>query len=163
MKHKNKGFTLIEVLAVVSLLAILITVATVSILRYRKDVNEKEKTTLRSTIKSSFDTYRIQGNVLKGSKVSLNTLKFDNKLSFNGKKCSSSDLEQSYIFYRIKGDYGECMQDTTVEEDDAIVSCKLDENGNEIPSKEEEYCLYLICHNEEVINDKSDENSVCSK
>lgn len=163
MKNNNKGFTLIEVLVVVALLAIIATIATVSILKYRDDVKEKEKITVRSTLKSSFDSYRIKNNANKQQKVYLSQLNLESKLSYNGNKCSHTDLSESYIFYIVEGDKGVCMKDTTVEEDDAITSCLKDGSGNPIPSKEEEYCVYFKCSGQEIINDIRDTSSLCSK
>lgn len=180
MKNKNKGFTLIEVLVVVALLAIIATLATVSILKYREDVKQKEKVTVRSSLKSSFDSYRIKNNANKQQKVNLSQLNLESKLSYNGNKCSNTDLSESYIFYIVKGDklpflsgddvIKACILETKVEEDTtvegkkaAVVSCLKDEAGNPIPSKEEEYCVYFKCNGQEIINDIRDTSSLCSK
>ena len=42
---KNKGFTLIEVLATIVIIGLLSSVAIIGVSRYRKQVDEKEKIT----------------------------------------------------------------------------------------------------------------------
>ena len=44
----------------------------------------------------------------------------------------------------------------------SITSCKKDSTNNDIPSKEEEYCIYLTCNGAVVFNDYGDKESVCS-
>jgi len=158
MKRDNKGFTLIEVLAVVSLLAILITVATVSILRYRKDVNEKELTTLRSTIKSSFENYRFRHSVSSGkdNKVSLNlsNLGLINRISYNNVKFKDDDLNKSFIYYVVK-DWEKVKKTTVIEVGDGS-QCDRDENNNPILSEDKRYCFHT-----EILDDASQEEVYC--
>ena len=58
MKNK-KGFTIIELLAVVVVLALLSTVVGMSISRNRIDARNKERNILRATLIDEFNNYRI--------------------------------------------------------------------------------------------------------
>lgn len=51
MKMKNKGFTLVELLAVIVVLGIIMTVAGMSLLGTKKDANQKEVESIYNTIK----------------------------------------------------------------------------------------------------------------
>lgn len=169
MKNK-KGFTLVEVLAVIVILGILATIAIGSISRYRKTVNEKEKISLRSSIISAFDNYRISKGASKGQKINISELSFtNNNLTYNNQTC---ELTGSVISYIVKGDYldkysseedkakyGVCAL-TTEEQDGSLVNvCKTPIE----PSKETTYCITLKCNGDEIIDDYTDANSLCSK
>lgn len=178
MKNK-KGFTLIEVLAVIVLLGILVSVATVGVSKYRKDVDEKEKYSIRQTIISSFNNYRLMHNVESENSKGLdsenneteiiNLLKFDggNVLKYSGDACNISD---SKVLYIINGEHFDAIDD----KDKAKYRvCELNKNGEcagETPadyvrSKMETVCIKLSCDEGKtfIIDDFSDNNSLCSK
>ena len=181
----NKGFTLIEVLAVVVLLGILASIATVSVTKYRKNVDEKEIASLKQTIKASFDNYRINHNVVAGNSTILDSvgnekeiikeLNFDggNVLRYAGKKCNISS--NSKVLYVVNGTY---IDDFSNDEDRVKYKvCQLDKNSEgefnicatdttgPIPSQMETVCIKLSCDggNNFIINDFEDSNSICYK
>lgn len=110
----KKGFTLIEVMAVIVILGILSTVATMEVTKYRRYTNEKEIVNLRSTIEDCFDDYR-NAKILSGNipEKSISTAddnqkeqifkKFFNELSYDGKKI---DIDNTTIKLdlKVKGD-----------------------------------------------------------
>ena len=103
MKNK-KGFTIIELLAVVVVLALLSTVVGMSISRNRIDARNKERNILRATLIDEFNNYRIANS----DKYLNNTIGYsytnDNnkvylakKISFNKNTCNN--IGNSYITY----------------------------------------------------------------
>ncbi|MGN0993145.1 MAG: type II secretion system protein, partial [Bacilli bacterium] len=52
---KNKGFTIMELMAVIVILGILTTLAAVGVTKYRQTVKEKELVNLHSTIEAAYD------------------------------------------------------------------------------------------------------------
>lgn len=167
MKNK-KGFTLVEVLAVIVIIGLLASTATISVSRYRKQADEKEITSLRQSIKSSFNNYRLYNNINKNESKLISELKFDAGLKYSGKTCNVS--EDSNAIYIVNGDYldasdndfnvkyNACMLD---EED--ITKCKKDSSNNFIPSKMETVCVYLKCNGNVIIDDFSNDKLLCSK
>ena len=137
MKNK-KGFTLIEVLAVIVLLGILVSVATVGVSKYRKDVDEKERYSIRQTIKAAFTNYRIMNDVspeehkgedaLGNEEEIMKLLKFDggNTLKYGGDKCEIST--DSKVLYLINGDYYNDLRFTDDEKVKYKV-CEIDGSG----------------------------------
>ena len=55
---KKKGFTIVELLAVIVILGVLGSIATVAVGRYRAEVTKKELINLKGLISDSYDTYR---------------------------------------------------------------------------------------------------------
>lgn len=51
MTHKNKGFTLIELMAVIAILAIIVTIASVSVTNVMKSAKEKASEDMRNSLK----------------------------------------------------------------------------------------------------------------
>lgn len=108
---KNKGFTLVEILAVIVILGLLATMAGLSITRYRKQVDEKDLLNLHSAIKTSFANYRTvlaqSGEVIDSITISSgSTTPFDRyfeDLSYNGERLSKEDLEGTKIELKNKG------------------------------------------------------------
>ena len=66
---KNKGFTIMELMAVIVILGILSTLAVVSVSKYRQTVKEKELVNLHSTIESAYDKYR-SNTIMSGGSAS---------------------------------------------------------------------------------------------
>lgn len=63
---KNKGFTIVELMAVIVILGILSSMAMISVSRYRKDVRDTDLVELHQTIDAAYDKYR-QDNLIKRS------------------------------------------------------------------------------------------------
>lgn len=178
MKNK-KGFTIIELISVVVILALLSAIAVISISRTRSRANEEERNALRGSIIDAFNNYRISNmdkvSVTKGKQIDIEKLNFSNKtLTYNNSECVFSN-ETATIEYIVKGDYikyisqekrvsyGVCMGETKKDASgNSTTSCKKDSTNNDIPSKEEEYCIHLTCNGAVVFNDYEDEKSVCS-
>ena len=182
---KNKGFTIVELMAIIVILGILSTIARVGVSRYRKEVRDKELIQLHSTIEAAYDTYR-QGQMGKYEKnitISNDNNKAYNsyfeELSFNGQRLSLKDINGSEFNLKIKGDLlnktnytnesqteekqiadGTCLVTTTVKDNKIIKSCQKN-NGAIEPSKEELLCIILKVNGEEVINDYENSNSLC--
>lgn len=155
MKNK-KGFTIIELLAVVVVLALLSTLVGMSISRNRIDARNKERNILRATLIDEFNNYRIANS----DKYLNNTIGYsytnDNnkvylakKISFNKNTCNN--IENSYITYFKKKDrlssIDKISDDSVTEEMKTKLKEKL-ENSNE-----EVYCVYFYCEGELVIDD----------
>lgn len=183
---KNKGFTIVELMAIIVILGILSTIAIVGVSRYRKEVRDKELIQLHSTIEAAYDTYR-QGQMgtqyEKNITIDSNSNKAYNsyfeELSFNGQRLSLKDIDGSEFSLKIKGDLlnktnytnerqteekqiadGTCLVTTTVKNNEIIKSCQENNKGIE-PSKEELLCIKLKVNGEEVINDYNNSNSLC--
>ena len=155
MKNK-KGFTIIELLAVVVVLALLSTVVGMSISRYRIDAKNKERNILRATLIDEFNNYRVANS----DKYLNNTIKYSynndsdkvylaKKISFNKNTCNN--IENSYITYFNKKDrlssIDKISDDSITEE----MKTKLKEKLKS--SNEEVYCVYFYCEGELVIDD----------
>lgn len=182
---KNKGFTIVELMAIIVILGILSTIAIVGVSRYRKEVRDKELIQLHSTIEAAYDTYR-QGQMGKYEKdITINSDKnkaynsYFEELSFNGQRLSLKDINESEFHLKIKGDLlnkekykskrtteddkiadGTCLVTTTVKDNKIKKSCQTN-NGDIEPSKEELLCIKLKVNGEEVINDYKNSNSLC--
>lgn len=184
---KNKGFTIVELMAVIVILGILSTIAIVGVSKYRKEVRDKELIQLHSTIETAYDTYR-QGQMgmqyVKDIKINSDSNQAYNsyfeELSFNGQRLSLKDINGSEFSLKIKGDLlnnnqtyqnerptdenkitdGTCLVTTTVENNQIQKLCQKN-NGTIVPSKEELLCIKLKVNGEEVINDYNDSNSLC--
>ncbi len=110
---KNKGFTIVELLAVIVILGILSTIALVSVSRYRKDARDMDLTELHSSIEATYDKYR-QDMIMKGqvpeTKIVLNDdMKEEEKsyfgeFTFDGKRLTQEELTGSTITLVKKGD-----------------------------------------------------------
>lgn len=168
IKNK-KGFTLVEVLAVIVIIGLLASTATISVSRYRKQADEKEIISLRQSIKASFNNYRLKNGVATEISVDYDKLSFDGGLKYGGKVCNP-DTTVLEVYYIVNGDkikhgddefnvkYNTCMLD---EED--ITKCKKDSSNNFIPSKMETVCVYLKCNGNVIIDDFSNDKLLCSK
>ena len=128
MKNK-KGFTIIELLAVVVVLALLSTVVGMSISRNRIDARNKERNILRATLIDEFNNYRIA----------------------NSDKYLNNTIENSYITYFKKKDrlssIDKISDDSVTEEMKTKLKEKLESSNEEV------YCVYFYCEGELVIDD----------
>ncbi len=155
MKNK-KGFTIIELLAVVVVLALLSTVVGMSINRNRIDARNKERNILRATLIDEFNNYRIANS----DKYLNNTIGYsytnDNnkvylakKISFNKNTCNN--IGNSYITYFKKKDrlssIDKINDDSVTEEMKTKLKEKLEFSNEEV------YCVYFYCEGELVIDD----------
>lgn len=189
---KKNGFTLIELLAVIVIIGILATMAVLSVSQYRLKVKEKEKVNLHATIEAAYDDMR-RNAVLKERAVSdkfCNEDKMVFNISYEGNplSCKSGNKYQidnanSSMKLYVKGELlneyngdetnmikdGICLVETSKEGDTLNKSCKKDENGNIMPSKEEILCVKLVYADESkseenrVIFDDYSTNSICEK
>ena len=110
---KNKGFTIVELLAVIVILGILSTIALVSVSRYRKDARDMDLTELHSSIEATYDKYR-QDMIMKGqvpeTKIDFNSAMTEEEKSyfgeftFDGKRLTQEELKGSTITLVKKGD-----------------------------------------------------------
>ena len=137
MKKNRKGFTLVELLAVIVIISILVGLVVSSVSRYKNKAEEKEKKILRQNIISIFNNYRIEmleeGKVIKQDvNYEISNMDSDAIINYNGKKCTFGN---SYIFYTKKKS-----------------------------SNEEVYCILFTCNGEIIIDDIGDtENTDCKK
>ena len=151
IRMKRKGFTLVEILAVVVILGLISGIAIISVTRYRAKALENERESIRGSVKAAFGNYRVTNSVKKaivtkqeddtykiilppeGSSMRSNTVvtldnfRFDKPVRYNGEICSAPE---SYVYYVVRGDFG--VQGTT-------------SSGSKFTSKAEDVCLYLVC------------------
>ena len=109
---KNKGFTLVEILAVIVIIGLLVTMATLGITRIRKNADTKDRINLHSSLQTSFENFRTV-LVTRGDydvdKISIDGEmpsdfeKYITDLSYNGHRLSKTDLEGSLIRLYQKG------------------------------------------------------------
>lgn len=135
MKKNRKGFTLVELLAVIVIISILVGLVVSSVSRYKNKAEEKEKKILRQNIISIFNNYRIEmleeGKVIKQDvNYEISNMDSDAIINYNGKKCN--DIGTSHIFYT-----------------------------NKKSSNEEVYCILFTCNGEIIIDDTK--NTDCEK
>lgn len=129
MKKNRKGFTLVELLAVIVIISILVGLVVTSVSRYKSKAEEKEKKALRQNIISIFNNYRIEmlenGEIVKQkTDYEISNMDSDAIINYNGKKCK---FGTSHISYTKK------------------------ESSNE-----EVYCILFTCNGEIIIDDKND-------
>ena len=74
---KNKGFTLVEILAVIVILGILTTMASLAVTRYRREADQKDLLNLHDALQTSFDNYRtvlaMSGDVFTGPTLTISS------------------------------------------------------------------------------------------
>lgn len=182
---KNKGFTLVEMLAVIVILGLLSSIAMISYTRYRQEVREKELINLYSTIEVAYDKYRsdllMKGEdyektlTIKNMDVAIFN-KYFSKLSYDGKYLTKEELGGTTFSLKIKGDLlkketynttdGDFVSDGTcqikaAEEsgndvDTSKYECEKDGSGNSVPSKEELLCVKVKKGSDTLIDDYVD-------
>lgn len=110
---KNKGFTIVELMAVIVILGILSSMAMISVSRYRKDVRDTDLVELHQTIDAAYDKYR-QDNLIKGASYQkdltfkdMNTDTFNtyfSEFTFDGKRLTKNELKGSMLNLVSKGE-----------------------------------------------------------
>jgi prepilin-type N-terminal cleavage/methylation domain-containing protein len=65
----KKAFTLVELIAVIVIISMIVSIALVSVSKYRQDALKREKTALRHTIIGAFQNYRVDNKVEKEEKI----------------------------------------------------------------------------------------------
>ena len=110
---KNKGFTIMELMAVIVILGILSTLAVVGVTKYRQTVKEKELVNLHSTIESAYDKYR-SNTIMSGGSASKEIKfsgldpnifnKYFSDFTYSGNRLTQDDLSGSVFSLNIKGD-----------------------------------------------------------
>lgn len=109
---KNKGFTIVELMAVIVILGILSSMALISVSKYRKDVRDTDLVELHQTIDAAYDKYR-QDNLIKGASYQKD-LTFDDmstdtfntyfsEFTFDGKRLTKNELKGSMLNLVSKG------------------------------------------------------------
>ena len=111
---KNKGFTLVELLAVLVILGIITSMALIAVTRYRKTADEKDLQNLHSTILMILDNYRtdqaVSGNIFDDNEIIIGSNepeglnKYFKDLSYNGQRLQKSDLVGTRIRIGKKGE-----------------------------------------------------------
>ena len=170
---KNKGFTIVELLAVIVILGILSTIALVSVSRYRKDARDMDLTELHSSIEATYDKYR-QDMIMKGqvpeTKIVFNTTmteeeeSYFGEFTFDGKRLTQEELKGSIIKLVKKGDLlekdlylqevsnneeryikdGACLIETSIQTTDGTQKIvKKCKKSNEKPTPSEEEMLCI--------------------
>lgn len=109
---KNKGFTLTELLAVISILTILVGLALIGVSRYRIKVDEDDLKYLHSTLETNYNNYR--NDVITNGSIPLDSILVDSSdgtykkylsgLTYDGKRLSASDINGSVIELHKKGE-----------------------------------------------------------
>lgn len=110
---KNKGFTIVELMAVIVILGILSSMALISVSKYRKDVRDTDLVELHQTIDAAYDKYR-QDNLIKGASYQkdltfkdMNTDTFNtyfSEFTFDGKRLTKNELKGSVLNLVSKGE-----------------------------------------------------------
>lgn len=104
---KNKGFTLVEVLAVIVILGIITAIASISVTRYRKQADDNDLLNLHSSIETSYSNYRTvlaeSGEVIIDNPLNIGSSennsfdKYFEDLSYNGERLNKTILQGSTI------------------------------------------------------------------
>lgn len=133
----NKGFTLVELLAVIVVLGIIMSVAGTAVLGQRKKANQKEVESIYNSIKTfGPDVYSAEKNKLKtNSKVyfDANYLKDNGYLKVDTIKNPSNSKDDCDVYLLINKDSDNNMFD-------AYVNCSgLDPKGDINPAEDPNY------------------------
>lgn len=136
----KKGFTFVELLAVIVILSIITTLTVVSYRNYTKQAKEKELVAVRETIESAYNNYRTK-NLYNGGTVKetmtlseLVSLGYIPKgFNYNKEQFSSDDLAKSSITVVKKG---------------SVINNYLYDANNMQNCKFEEMLEYGICKTE---------------
>lgn len=186
---KNKGFTIIELLAVIVILGVLSTLAVVSVTKYREDVRQRELINLHSTIEAAYNEYR-SDIMLQGwpylKEISFGTIdddifdKYFSDFTYDGARLTKEDFVNSKISLKEKGllleiptyfegkseeqliEDGVCLTKSeikTINDEQTQINECVKENSIFQPSKEEIICILLKKEDQTLINDFADKDS----
>lgn len=97
----KKGFTLIEVMAVIIIISILLSLAGISYLKIRREADDKEKISLRQSVISSFDMYRINNGVSVNTNIYLKNL--NSSFTYAGKMCNVGNSSTIKVVKKTTG------------------------------------------------------------
>ncbi len=137
MKKINKlGFTIIELLAVITILGLLSSVVVLSINKNRESSRKKEVIALKQAIIAGYNNYRIDHTVNKDIEFPIDNLRFTPNLSYGNNYCSNN--VNNTIKYVIKGD---------IDSSDSL---------------EEVYCISFTCNEIPVIDDYTENSTYCN-
>lgn len=107
----KKGFTFVELLAVIVILSIITTLTVVSYKHYAKQAREDELIALRGTVESAYNNYRskmLYTNGIVNNEVTFRFLVENNYIpknfNYNDVKFSANDLSDSKIKVVTKGE-----------------------------------------------------------
>lgn len=92
----SKGFTLVELLAVIVILGLLSSVAVVSIVKNKNSAIEKEKIALRQNVISTYNIYRIDNGSTLNKEVEIKD--FNAIFTFNGEKCETVSGTIKFVY-----------------------------------------------------------------
>lgn len=98
MKLNNKGFNLIELLAVITILSLIMGIGVVSYNAIIEKTKNKSYTTYENSMKSSTMMYIIDNGVPSGGRITLQQLINDRRIdTFTDPNSSSNCINDSYI------------------------------------------------------------------
>lgn len=184
----NRGFTIMELLAVIVILGILSGTVVIGVTRYRQDVKEKELINLHSTIEAAYDDRRsdlyLQGETPSSEISFCQDGEIIMDIAYNGEKLTCDEVtEDSYLAIKVKGDLlqdssytsgkgesnyikdGTCVVNATKvkkgSDYELSKSCQKTSAGSFEPSKEEITCIYLKTDREVLLDDFNDSDSLC--
>ena len=168
---KNKGFTLVEILAVIVIIGILTTMATLGVTRIRKNADEKDLFNLHSSLETSFENYRtvlaMNGDpqvkkIIIDDAMPNDFNKYITDLSYNGRRLSKSDLQDTEIALFEKG---AALYDSDYIGDIAASIPNYDSMSSEEQDAalEKQYIIDATCMVESKVNNPGQEGATIEK
>ena len=166
---KNRGFTLVEILAVIVIIGILATMATLGVTRIRKNADDKDRFNLHSALQTSFDNYRTVLVMNGEPQIDILTIddnmpvffeKYITDLSYYGKRLSKADIEGTVIRTFKKGD---ALNNSTYTSDviDGISNYSTLSEEQQKEALEKQYIIDSTCMVEsKVINPGQDDAKI---
>ncbi len=183
--QEKKGFTLVELIVTIALLAVVTTIIVVNMVGLKNKEDEKEKTRIESTIKTAAEAYievegleqsdntcvnvrqLVQGNYLKEDYVkdylnnSVKVVKDGDKTTyeiFEGTNCTAQKQEISITF-----NPGDGVIKTATSAEAASKTVKIEKGGSlkasEIPEAYQKYYAFLGWYEDQKYTKKIDEKT----